>query len=94
MAITRTYSKARAEFASLCDMVARDRETVRITRRNAEDVALISLAELESLLETVHLLRSPKNASRLIAAYERALEEKGDAMSPEQLRQELKLTEK
>lgn len=90
MPTTRTYSRARAELASLCDMVARDREIVRITRRNAEDVALISVAELESLLETVHLLRSPKNASRLFAAYERALAGKGDEMSLEQLRQELK----
>lgn len=93
MALTRTYSKARAEFAALCDMVARDREIVRITRRNAEDVALVSLAELESLLETVHLLRSPKNASRLFAAYERALGEKGKEMSLDQLREELKITE-
>ncbi|MCA9969823.1 MAG: hypothetical protein KC425_06390, partial [Anaerolineales bacterium] len=33
---------------------------------------MISAAELNSLLETAHLLRSPKNAERLLNALERA----------------------
>ncbi len=37
-----------------------------------EDVALISAEELASLAETAHLLRSPKNAERLLRALDRA----------------------
>ena len=67
-----TYSAARAHFASLCDQVASTREPVVIRRRGAESVALVSADELESLLETAHLLRSPKNAARLLTALARA----------------------
>ena len=48
------------------------REAVIIHRRGARDVALVAADELESLMETAHLLRSPKNAKRLIAALQRA----------------------
>lgn len=71
--IQTTYSKARANLANLCNQVSEDREIVLIKRRNAEDVALISSSELSSLLETAHLLRSPKNAQRLLTALNRAL---------------------
>lgn len=72
MATVTTYTTARATFAALCDEVASTREPVIIKRRNAEDVALVSASELEGLLETAHLLRSPKNAQRLLSAISRA----------------------
>ena len=68
-----SYSKARAELARLCDKVAENREVVYITRRSKENVALIASEELSSLLETAHLLRSPKNAQRLLTVLNRAL---------------------
>ncbi len=68
-----TYTQARANLAGLCDRVAETREPYVIERRNGENVALISEAELDSLLETAHLLRSPKNARRLASALESAL---------------------
>jgi antitoxin YefM len=77
-----TYTQARANLAGLCDRVAETREPYVIERRNGENVALISEAELNSLLETAHLLRSPKNASRLAAALERA---HGGVPAPESL---------
>ena len=86
-----TYTKARATLASLCDRVAETREPYVIERRNGENVALISEAELNSLLETAHLLRSPRNASRLAAALERALGDESAPSSLEQLRQDLGL---
>src|SRR5207249_3613422 len=67
-----SYTHARANLASLCDDVARTREAVIIHRRGARDVALVAADELESLMETAHLLRSPKNAERLLAALQRA----------------------
>jgi antitoxin YefM len=73
MAIHTTYSQARANFASLCNKASDDKEIVLINRRNSEDVALISMSELSSLMETAHLLRSPKNAQRLLTALNRAL---------------------
>ena len=83
-----TYSQARANFASLCNRVAQDREIVYINRRNAEDVALVSASELDSLLETAHLLRSPKNAQRLLTAINRALSNAETHQSLEELKAE------
>ena len=74
-----TYTHARANLATLCDGVASGREVLIIHRRGAEDVALVSAAELRSLTETAHLLRSPKNAERLLRALERA---RGKTVSP------------
>ena len=91
MANRTTYTKARATLASLCDTVAETREPYVIERRNGENVALISEAELNSLLETAHLLRSPRNASRLASALERALGGKPASSSLKQLRRSLGL---
>ena len=70
--VVTSYTDARARLAALCDHVASTRETVIIKRRSAEDVALVSAEELESLLETAHLLRSPRNAQRILSALQRA----------------------
>jgi antitoxin YefM len=93
MANRTTYTQARANLARLCDRVAETREPYIIERRNGEDVALISEAELNSLLETAHLLRSPRNARRLASALERALGGKPVPSSLEQLRKSLGIEE-
>ena len=72
-----SYTNARANFAGLCDEVTNNREIVIIGRRKGESVAMISADELESLVETAHLMRSPKNAQRLLASLERALKREG-----------------
>ena len=84
-----TYSNARQFLRALCDEVISTREPVIISRRGAEDVALISADELNSLLETAHLLRSPENARRLLTALNRALEDTEKPSSLEELRREL-----
>ena len=65
---TTTYSAARERLASLIEDVIATRETALITRRGFEPVAIIPAEELVGLLETAHLLRSPKNARRLLQA--------------------------
>lgn len=77
MAIETTYTQARANLKSLLDEVGANREQVIIRRRGGEDVALIAAEELRGLIETAHLLRSPLNAQRLLAALRRAQNGKG-----------------
>jgi len=91
MATVTTYTNARATLASLCDKVSSTREPVIIRRRGAEDVALVSADELDSIMETAHLLRSPKNAARLMAALTRAQREELAPSSVEDLRKEVGL---
>ena len=72
MPIFTSYNDARQNFEKLCDQAADNRETVIIRRRDKCDVALVSADEPNGLLETAYLLRSPKNAARLLTTLERA----------------------
>jgi antitoxin YefM len=89
MTIQTTYTQARGGLAKLLDQVTHNREVVVIKRRGEEDVAMIAAAELESLLETAYLLRSPANAERLLAALGRALKQEGNPQTIADLRSEV-----
>lgn len=91
MAIETTYTQARANLKALLDEVAENREQVIIRRRDGDDVALIAADELRGLIETAHLLRSPKNAQRLFAALQRAWAGKERPESLDKLRADLGL---
>jgi antitoxin YefM len=54
-----------------CNQVIETNEVVRISRPDGKNVVLISEAELESLLETLYLLRFPANSTRLFTALQR-----------------------
>lgn len=91
MPVHSTYTEARAHLARLWDQATHDRETVIISRRGADDIALIAADELTSLQETAHLLRSPANAARLLSAVHRALTDDVQAQSLDELRREVGL---
>lgn len=88
-----TYTQARERLASLMDQVTDTREPVLIRRRGREPVALVAADELASWMETAYLLRSPKNARRLLAASERAARGEGERMDIDELRVRLGLAE-
>jgi antitoxin YefM len=58
----------REKLAESLDRVVRNREVLRVTRQNAETVVVMSEGEFESVMETLHLLRSPANARALLEA--------------------------
>ena len=89
MTLQTTYTHARAHFAELCKRVTDEQDIYVIQRRGARDVALIAADELDSLLETAHLLRSPKNAERLLTALARAQTNKLSTQSVAELRNEV-----
>ncbi|MFO7877966.1 MAG: type II toxin-antitoxin system prevent-host-death family antitoxin [Desulfovermiculus sp.] len=60
-----SFSEARNALKSVLDNVVNDAECTIITRRNAEDAVVMSLESYNSLMETVHLLKSPANAAHL-----------------------------
>ena len=91
MPVETTYTSLRARLASVLDQVANDQEVVIVRRRGAKDVALIPAEELASLMETAHLLRSPRNAERLLVALRRATGRKGKPESVDKLRREVGL---
>lgn len=91
MPIETTYTQARANLAALWDRVTDDREIVVVNRRGAEPIALIAADELSSLMETAHLLKSPKNAERLLEALARARQGEVAPQSVEELAAEVDL---
>ena len=61
-----TYSTARANLANTMDRVCDDHEPIIITRNGEQAVVMMSLEDFKALEETSYLLRSPKNARRLL----------------------------
>jgi antitoxin YefM len=86
-----TYTALRQSLASVLDRVANDREVVIVRRRGEKTVAMVPADELIGLMETAHLLRSPKNARRLLTALRRAVGRKGKPEPLEKLRREMGL---
>lgn len=68
-----TASEARRNLFPLIEQVNEDRTAVEIVSRRGNAV-LISAEEYEALRETAYLLRSPRNARRLLSAYMDAVE--------------------
>ena len=62
------YSDARQNLKELMDRVVADMTQVVVTRQKADPVVMVSLAEWNSITETLHLLSSPANAERLLSA--------------------------
>ena len=65
-----TFSEARAGLKAVMDDVCTDHSPTVITRQSGEAVVMLSLADFNSIEETLYLLSSPKNASRLLASFE------------------------
>jgi antitoxin YefM len=74
MAVETTYTALREGLAGFLDRVTDDQEVVIIRRRGSRDVAMVPADELSSLMETAYLLRSPKNAERLLQSLAESVE--------------------
>ena len=61
-----SFTEAKNDLKAVLDGVVNDADTTVITRRDSEDAVVMSLDYYNSLMETVHLLRSPQNAEYLI----------------------------
>ncbi|MCW7755433.1 MULTISPECIES: YoeB-YefM toxin-antitoxin system antitoxin YefM [Desulfobotulus] len=61
-----TYTAARQNLAKTMDKVCEDRSPIIVTRKSSNAVVIMSLEDYEALEETAYLLRSPKNARRLL----------------------------
>jgi len=63
-----SYTDLRANLAGFMDEVCNTHDALLVTRQGARSVVMISEEDYEGLMETVHLLRSPANAARLLEA--------------------------
>ncbi len=95
MPVETTYSRLRENLSATLDTIVDDQEIVIVRRRagknGSKDVALLPATELASLLETAHLMRSPKNTQRLLTALRRAERGEGQRTTIDALRREMGL---
>lgn len=63
---TIDFSDARSNLKAVMDQAIDDHDAVLITRRDAPNVVIMSQAQYDSWMETMHLLSSPANAAHLM----------------------------
>lgn len=61
-----SYSDLRKNLSTYMDEVCDSRAPLLVTRQNARSVVMLAEEDYEGLMETVHLLKSPANALRLL----------------------------
>lgn len=83
---TATYSRLRQNLAKIWDTVEDTQEPIIVTRNGHQDLAILPADELSSIQATAQLLRSPKNAARLIEALMRAYNREGEETTVDELR--------
>ncbi len=88
-----TFTMARQNLATLWDRVIDEREPITLTRRGHKEVTMIAADDYRSMVETLHLLRSPANADRLLVALNRALADEGTPQTLEQLKHDINFDE-
>jgi antitoxin YefM len=86
---TATYSYLRENLAEVWDEVEDTQEPIIVTRKGHQDLAILPAEELAGIRETAHLLRSPKNARRLMEALVRAYNGEGVETTIDALRTDL-----
>ena len=89
--VETSFSELRQNLKELCDQAVTDREPIRVRRPRGGDVVVLAADEFESLAETAHVLASPQNAARLMAALARAHRGTTKPMSVEKLREAIGL---
>jgi antitoxin YefM len=65
-----SFTQARSSLKAVLDGVVNDADCTVITRRDAENAVVMSMDYYNSLMETVHLLKSPANAAHLAESIE------------------------
>lgn len=63
-----SYSDTRARLKEVMDRVVADHAPVVVTRQKAESVVMVSLSDWNAMEETLHLLSTGANQTRLLDA--------------------------
>lgn len=74
---SKTYTEARERLSDIIEKVCEDHDPLIITKRRDKAVVMMSLEDYESLKESAYLLRSTRNARRLLESIKELEEGKG-----------------
>ena len=93
--LSTSYQQAKENLDIFLEQIERENSIGVITRKGHQDIAFLPAKELSSILETIHLLRSPANAQRIFDSLQRSLERDSNPPSTEtieELCQELNIS--
>ena len=65
---TVSYTEARDNLKRVIDQAVTSRAPIMITRQRGDNVVMVSAEEWAGMEETLYLLKSPRNAERLLEA--------------------------
>ena len=65
---TLTYTDVKKNFNALMEKVCDDHAPITVTGNGKKPVVILSLEDYSAIEETLYLLRSPRNAERLVRA--------------------------
>jgi len=74
---SKTYTEAREKLSEMIEKVCEDHDPLIITKRRDKAVVMVSLEDYESMEETAYLLRSPRNAQKLLESIKELEQGKG-----------------
>ncbi len=77
--IAANYSNARDNFKKYCDAATRDYETIFITRKQGENVVLMSESEYNNLMENLYVRSGREDYERLMKSIAQLKAGKGTA---------------
>jgi antitoxin YefM len=63
-----SYTELRGNLAKFMNEVCDSKDALVVTRQGARSVVLLSEDEYNGMIETLHLLRSPANAERVLSS--------------------------
>lgn len=75
--LATSYTNFRQDLKAYFDKVNTQHTPLLVTRAKGEDIVVLSKADYDSMEETFYLLKSPKNASRLLSSIEKLEQGKG-----------------
>jgi len=75
--IAVNYSGARDNFKKYCDVAVQDFETIIVTRKNGENVVIMSEAEYNNLMENLYVRSNKEDYRRLIDSIDQLKRGKG-----------------
>lgn len=75
--IAINYSTARDNFKRYCDAAVNDSETIIVTRKQNENVVILSEAEYNNLMENLYIRSNKDDYARLLSSIEQLKRGKG-----------------
>ena len=85
--LAKTYSDVRDNLKSVCDTITNNDEILIVTRKNDNNIVMMSIDQYNNIIENMYVRSSRKNYERLLESVEELEAGKTIAKDDEELKQ-------